>query len=342
MNLSDYKIQSISDDKDWSKKLSEFCDASIYQTWNYAKIVQNETDVYHLAIYKSGELLGLAQVRIKRIPILNRGIAYIFNGPVWRKKSQSSSPENLYEIIKVLKDKYCLKENLVLRVKPYIFSDEVNKININEEMLRELEFKKTKKEYSSLLVNLDEDLELLKKNLRPRWRSYLNQSAKNNLIISQGSDEKLYNSFLDLYNQMMIRKDFKEYVNPTNFGRLNNTLDDSFKLRIFIAEKDGQPVAGLVGTAIGRTGIYLLGATNDLGLELKASYLLHWAMIKYMKDKKCLRYDLGGINKNRNPGGYKFKSGISKIEISDIGTYDYSKSLISKTLLYFGQKVSGR
>ncbi len=342
MNLSDYKIQSISDDKDWSKKLSEFCDASIYQTWNYAKIVQNETDVNHLAIYKSGELLGLAQVRIKRIPILNRGIAYIFNGPVWRKKSQSSSPENLYEIIKVLKDKYCLKENLVLRVKPYIFSDEVNKININEEMLRELEFKKTKKEYSSLLVNLDEDLELLKKNLRPRWRSYLNQSAKNNLIISQGSDEKLYNSFLDLYNQMMIRKDFKEYVNPTNFGRLNNTLDDSFKLRIFIAEKDGQPVAGLVGTAIGRTGIYLLGATNDLGLELKASYLLHWAMIKYMKDKKCLRYDLGGINKNRNPGGYKFKSGISKIEISDIGTYDYSKSLISKTLLYFGQKVSGR
>ena len=141
---------------------------------------------------------------------------------------------------------------------------------------------------------------------------------------------------------MMIRKDFKEYVNPTNFGRLNNTLDESFKLIIFIAEKDDQPVAGLVGTAIGRTGIYLLGATNDLGLELKASYLLHWAMIKYMKEKKCLRYDLGGINKNRNPGGYKFKTGISKIEISDIGTFDYSKSFISKALLYIGQKVSGR
>jgi lipid II:glycine glycyltransferase (peptidoglycan interpeptide bridge formation enzyme) len=53
----------------------------------------------------------------------------------------------------------------------------------------------------------------------------------------------------------------------------------------------------------------------------------------------CLRYDLGGINKERNPGGYKFKTGISTHEISDIGTFQISDSYLSKLTLTLAERV---
>jgi len=37
----------------------------------------------------------------------------------------------------------------------------------------------------------------------------------------------------------------------------------------------GEPVAGLVASAMGDTAIYLLGATSDKGLNSKGAYLLH-------------------------------------------------------------------
>jgi lipid II:glycine glycyltransferase (peptidoglycan interpeptide bridge formation enzyme) len=82
-----------------------------------------------------------------------------------------------------------------------------------------------------------------------------------------------------------------------------------------------------------------LGATNELGLELRASYLLHWEMIKWMKSMNCVRYDLGGINKVRNPGGFQFKSGISSVEISDIGTFECSETGISKLFITAGERI---
>lgn len=101
---------------------------------------------------------------------------------------------------------------------------------------------------------------------------------------------------------MMARKKFKENVDPYKMGKMNEALDDEYKKKIFVAYKDKIPVASIVGSAIGNTGIYLLGASNEIGMKNKASYLLQWEMIKWLKQKGCQRYDLGGINKDENPG----------------------------------------
>jgi lipid II:glycine glycyltransferase (peptidoglycan interpeptide bridge formation enzyme) len=339
MKLENYNMIVVNNDTEWHNLLRQFDDANIYQTWNYARIVQDEKRLEHLAFYRNEILIGLAQVRIKILPVLNRGIAYIFSGPVWRKNNQQTPVENLLSILQTLKTEYVINKKLLLRFRPYIFSDESNELNINAELFNELNFKRLTKEYHSLLLNTNEDLETIKKNLRPRWRNYLNQSTKNKLHIVSGSDTGLYYIFVTLYNQMMDRKDFTEYVDPVKMGNLNANVQKDFKLKVFIAYKDDEAVAGLVGTAIGKTGIYLLGATNNLGLELRASYLLHWEMIKWMQDMKCFRYDLGGINKLRNPGGFKFKSGISDVEISDIGTYECSPGGISKLIITAAEKI---
>ena len=51
----------------------------------------------------------------------------------------------------------------------------------------------------------------------------------------------------------------------------------------------------------------------------------------------CSRYDLGGIDPGNNPGVYRFKQGISKQEITGIGTYESFNSRLTKMVVSFGE-----
>lgn len=332
-------IKEINDKTFWHNSLKEFEDANIYQTWNFAVLAQNEKVVKHLAIYAEKDLIGLALVRIRLVPILNRGIVYILNGPVWQKRNQENNIQIFSDIFIALREEFVVKQQLVLRIQPYIFSDMVP----NLDFIESLGFKRLEKirKYQTLVLYLDKELDEIRKNFKQKWRNCLNQSERNDLQIDEGNDQRLYNVFLGIYDQMMARKKFKETVDPYKMGKMNEALDDKYKKKIFVAYKDKLPVASIVGSAIGNTGIYLLGASNEIGLKTKASYLLQWEMIKWLKQRGCLRYDLGGINKDDNPGGYIFKSGITDQEVFGMGTFESYKNRLSKRIVSLGEFIKG-
>lgn len=330
-------IKEISDKTFWYDSMREFEDASIYQTWNFAALAQNEKKVKHLAIYANQDLISIVQVRIRTVPILNRGIAYIFNGPLWQKKNQRNNLEILSDIFNALKQKFVVNQKLLLRIKPFIFSDKIDNINFIEN----IEFKRIAKvrQYKTLVLYLDKDLDEIRKSFDQKWRNGLNQSEKKGLEIIEGNGSELYKDFLLVYNQMLERKKFKEYVNPYRIEKMNEELNSENKLKIIVAYKDKIPIASIVGSAIGNTGIYLLGASNEIGMKNKGSYLLQWEMIKWLKQKGCQRYDLGGINLDDNPGVYHFKSGITDNEVVDMGTYETYNNVLSKKIVSFAEFI---
>jgi lipid II:glycine glycyltransferase (peptidoglycan interpeptide bridge formation enzyme) len=69
-------------------------------------------------------------------------------------------------------------------------------------------------------------------------------------------------------------------------------------------------VAGVILSTIGKTGIYLFGATSNVGMGINASNLLQWHSIQMLKRLGCDYYDLCSINRARNPGTYHFKAGL--------------------------------
>ena len=330
-------IKEINDRTFWHRSMQDFDDANIYQTWNFAVLAQNEKILKHLAIYSNQNLIGLVQVRIRIVPILNRGIAYILNGPVWQKRNQENNIQILSDIFVALRKEFVVNQKLLLRIKPYIFSDRISNFNFIEK----LGFKQVEKvrQYQTLVLYLNKDLDEIRKSFKSKWRNHLNQSEKKGLEINEGTDQELYKDFLEIYSQMIGRKKFKENVDPYKMGEMNEELDDENKLKIFIAYKDQLPVASIIGTAIGDTGIYLLGASNEIGMKNKGSYLLQWEMIKWLKQKGCQRYDLGGINLDDNPGVYNFKSGITEQEVFGMGTFETYESRISKRIVSFGEII---
>ena len=318
---------------EWSELLRTFDDATIYQTWSYGSVRWGEDDLSHLLLKRDNKVAGLAQVTIKKLPLFQAGIAYIPWGPIWRIRGEESNLENLRQIVKALKDEYVLSRSLLLRIAP----KEVE--GNNDEIVSILEAEGFRKKWSipperTLVVDLTPSIEQLRKTLDQKWRNQLNRAEKNGLRIVEGGSDELYRIFLDLQQQMIARKHYLPGVDYDEFREIQEDLPDSLKMTIMVCEHQGDPVASAVVSTIGDTGIYLLGATSNRGLELKGSYLLQWRIIEWLKECGCKWYDLGGINPERNPGVYHFKAGLSGKDVRHIGQFEQCRTTASFLWVY--------
>jgi len=71
---------------------------------------------------------------------------------------------------------------------------------------------------------------------------------------------------------------------------------------------------------------------HDKGLKSRGSYLLHWKMMEWLKERGYRWYDLGGIDPINVPGTAQFKYGMAGktgLDIKPIGQFDLCSSFSS-------------
>src|SRR5262249_39651530 len=151
----------------------------------------------------------------------------------------------------------------------------------------------------------------LRKGLDKKWRNCLSAAERNELELLEGTDDALFEPFLEVYRQMLTRKRLAEPGDIRTFRQIQAMLPSHYKMKIIIARDKGSPCAGAICSAIGSRGVYLFGATADGGMKNKASYLVQWRIMQWLKDMRCAQYDLHGINPETNPGVYAFKAGLA-------------------------------
>jgi lipid II:glycine glycyltransferase (peptidoglycan interpeptide bridge formation enzyme) len=174
------------------------------------------------------------------------------------------------------------------------------------------------------------------------WRKHLNKAEKRGLAIIEGTDDCLFDNVHRLYGELLSRKRFEPGIKIEEYRKLQNILPNSFKMHIMVCEHEKRPIAGLVGSSIGDAGIELIAATGDDGLELGGSYLLRWKMLEYLKNSGCQYYNLNGINPERNPGGYQFKSGLcakNGLDVKFLGTFEAYKGSLSHFAVGMGEML---
>ena len=324
---------------EWSEIIQLFDDANIYQTWSYGLIRWGENNLSHVVLKKDGFIVGVAQLRIARLPVLERGIAYIRWGPLWRLCGKRTDLESLRQMIMALVKEYVFHRGLLVRVLPNVINcdDDANAIR---SIFETVGLRWETSSYRTFLVDLTPSMEELRKNLTQGWRKQLRKAEKNNkLKLIEGTKDKLYEAFSALYNEMLTRKGFSPGVDINEFREIQKDLPDTLKMIVMICEFEREPVSALVGSLIGNRGIYLLGATSDKGLKLKGSYLLQWRMIQWLKEHGARWYDLGGIDPNGNPGVYHFKAGLGGVDVKHLGCFESCENLASSFLVGSGTQL---
>jgi lipid II:glycine glycyltransferase (peptidoglycan interpeptide bridge formation enzyme) len=322
---------------EWSRMLDLFDDANIYQTSAYGEVRWGEKNLSRLVLKRDGEIQGMAQLRIICPTPLKFGMAYLRWGPLWERRGTAFDPQVPVRMAQAIEDEYVKTRKLFLRILPNAF------VNSPRAEVFQSSFSRfTQEAHESdnmdrtIILDLTPPLEELRSRLDKKWRNQLTRSEKNGLTVSSGDSSEEYRVFCEIYSQMRRRKSFETTVDADEFGRIQEALTDSQRMRVLICRDQGVPVAALVASAMGNSAIYLLGATSDNGLNSKGAYLLQWTLICWLKERGVKSYDLGGIDPEANPGVYHFKRGFSGVETRQMNPLFASDSKVSSGLVRAG------
>jgi len=325
---------------EWSQMLNLFDDANIYQTSGYGGVRWGEKNLSRIVLKLDGEILGMAQLRIVRPTPLKFGMAYLRWGPLWERRGLPLDPEAPARMARAIEDEYVGKRRLFLRVLPNAFTGSPRAKTMQAAFCRfAAEPLNADNTYRTFVLDLGPSLDELRKSFDAKWRNKLSGAEKNNLKVVAGHGNQEYQTFCRLYSQMRKRKTFESTVDAEEFGRIQESLAGSQRMRILICEDKSVPVASLVASAMGDSAIYLLGATCDEGLKSKGAYLLHWTMIQWLKENGVRWYDLGGIDPKGNPGVYSFKRGFSGVDVCQIAPLVASESAVSSGMVKAGMAM---
>jgi len=339
-----FKAEVDSDREVWHEILSHFDDANIYQTWDYNNIRSGADNISNIVLTRDQKIVAAAQVRLFAPPMIKIGIAYVYWGPVWHPAGLKSDSIVFSQALRALRNEYVCRRGLALRLFPVLFNDESEKYL---SILREEGFQPHEKGKQSrtLLLDLSPSLDELRKGFEQKWRNCLNRAEKSSLELVEGCSDDLFKAFIDIYRQLVIRKKFTEPTDINEFRAMQRAFPDSLKMRILLCRIEGEVIAGAIFSAVGNTGVYIFGATNESGMKSNGSYLLQWKFIEWLKKNGFTSYNLNGINPDRNPGTYKFKVGLCKTHGKDVtflGQFDAYANALQSMIVGFGESAVTR
>jgi hypothetical protein len=339
--MSEFRVEAdCVNEEGWSQLLDRFEDSNIYQTWSYGAVRWGSKSLSHLVLKCGDEPVAAAQLRIVRPGGMPVGIAYLRWGPLCQIRGTDLDPEVFAAMATALRDEYCKKRGLYLEILPNAFSGSPRADVFHSAFGGyDCGLQISDENYRTLVLDLEPSLETLRKNMEKKWRNQLNASERNNLTVTAGVTSKDFSAFKELYSEMWERKKFKTTVSVEEFGKVQEELPENQRMKIMLCMQEGKPVAGVVCSALGNSAIYLLGATNETGMKLKAAYLLHWAVIRSLKEQNIRYYDLGGIDPEANPGVYHFKSGFSGADVSHISPITNCDSAVTRALVKTGNAL---
>ena len=190
---------------------------------------------------------------------------------------------------------------------------------------------------STVILDLTKDEDEILKGMKSKTRYNIRLSAKKGVAVKNYGVEAL-DEWYDIYTETAARDKIalhrKDYYKK--LFTLAEDEKDSPDLRIYMAEADGENIAGIITAFYNSKAIYLYGASLNKKRETMPAYSLQWQAVQDAKKEGCISYDFFGIPPADDPshpmhGLYRFKTGFGGSLIHRYGCFDYPlKSFLYK------------
>ena len=320
-------------DADWPALAGQFQDWTFEQSLTYGQAAAARIGgrVQYLALEQGGRLVAAAAVRIKTVPGLGRGIAWIASGPLLQPRVGPEPDAVLIRaVFEALRDELALRQGHILRLR--LAGIALNDPEKLQDIATEAGFVSTNRAqgYHSLAINLHCTADVLMSNLNGKWRTDLRYALKSGLSLETGRGPDLEARFLALFRDTQTTKGFQPDITPEFHFAL---AGPDLRHDILIATKDGQDLAGIVIGTTGLNAVYLFGATAHIGRSLRAGYFLTWEGILLSQMRGLDWYDLGGVDFDANPDVARFKDRMNGVKIDAAGPFEVSSDRLVPRLV---------
>ena len=333
--------------------ISELTSASFLQLPEWGA-VKNEWKSKSIGIFVGSELVGVALLLTRALPLVGKSFGYIPEGPLF--VPHFSFNEAVLESLEVLAKK---EKIFLLRIGPAIpfrdweseviktalASDEASSLlhtqstieyeygrlaiqSLNKagwrEVVSESGFSEGQPNFVFQLNLHNQNEESLSAGFNQLWRRNIKKAEKEDVEVVRGSKDDLAD-FHKVYVETAARDNFKP--RPLRyFQRMWNELNSHDEhLKLFLAKWQGQVIASTIAIQVGDHYWYSYGASSAFGREARGSNAIQWAMMKDAMDSGANCYDLRGITPTLDPhdphvGLIQFK----------VGTGGYARQLVGE------------
>ena len=322
----DLTEREVTDPQEWNEALAELPNGHLLQSWQWGELKRETSWVpTRVAFERGGKVVAAASVSRRALPRSPIGVAYCQKGPALDYGDASLLGAVLERLARRAQDTRCI----FVTVDPDIEWDQRDAA----EALRRAGFRPAPHQLqapSTVLVDVRGDDKELLKRMSSTWRRYINKSQRDGVTIRAGTTEDVP-SFFAFQQYTESRQGF--VIRPLEYLRSAfEKLHGAGIAELFIAEAEGQPVAGVFACKLGKRAWYLYGGALEPGLKAHAPYLLQWHAMQWARDAGCESYDMWGApddpadKDDPLAGVYYFKRGFGGRHVRTLGAYDYVTS----------------
>jgi lipid II:glycine glycyltransferase (peptidoglycan interpeptide bridge formation enzyme) len=179
----------------------------------------------------------------------------------------------------------------------------------------------------TIMLDLTPGEDSLLANMKEKWRYNIRLAERKGVCVRAVETVRDVHNWYRLLQTTSLRDGFG--IHTLNYYlRAWQIFVPRNQARLFLAEYNGQLLAGIFVGLMAKQAVYLYGASSNEQRQLMPNYLLQWEAIRWAKQEGATSYDFWGIPETDSQdeamaGVYRFKSGWGGKIVCLPGNYEY-------------------
>lgn len=285
----------------WGKFIKKHPLATVHQTpaWgSFQAKVSSRGKYWIVVLEKDGEIIGGTLIIRQGLP---KGFSWLYaaRGPLLDFDSDDIDIQ-IDKLLDTLKNIAKKEKSIFLRIDPPIPAEQTLKIP---------HFKPTSHGFQpehTLILDLEADEDKILAQMKPKGRYNIRLATKKGVQIRKTESKKQakfhddIQKFYEILEETTIRDGFSGHKLDF-YKNMVETLAEKDLATLYIAEYNGQVIAGIIATFFGDTATYYYGVSSNHHRNVMAPYLLQWTAIQEAKERGHKHYDFLGIAGSNDP-----------------------------------------
>lgn len=315
-------LRTVEDSEEWDRALLALPRPHVLQSsaWGRVKAVSGWSP-RRLLLEERGVPRAAALVLRRRVPLLGAPVLYVPQGPLLGSQDALLRAA----VLEALEREAREERAILVKIDPDVAAEDGGFVDLlarrGWRRGEDVQFRNT------VLVDLGVEEGTLLARMKPKTRYNIRLAERRGVQVRAGTDADLV-AFYELYRATGRRDGF--LTRPLAYYRtVWRTFLEADLGRLWLAEHQGELLAGLFLVRFGPTAWYLYGASADRKRELMPNYLLQWQAMRWAREAGCTTYDLWGAPERLEEGDplwgvYRFKEGFGGRFVARVGAYDFA------------------
>ena len=279
------------EDAEWDAFVAAHPNGSILQTDGWARLKNRfGWSSQRVWLRRDGQLVAGAQLLFRSVALGILKIAYMPHGPLvdWQDEEQVAVLFNQIDQAMYKRGASLLKmEPLIWQAGETAVSWQT--ISQTYELSTDTD---TIQPPRTVLIDLRPSEEEILMGMKSKTRYNIRLAARKGVTVREGTAVDLPH-FIRLIQITGQRDAFG--IHQPDYYRAAYELFAPDNAALFLAEYEGQPLAGVMVFTCGDKAAYLYGASSNEERQRMPSYAVQWAAMQWAKARGCTSYDMWGV-----------------------------------------------